>query len=334
MRRFRIAVTMYALALLLTSIGMNPAAAAPGVANGSCAAQWAQVMRSDGSTVAGTYSVAPPAGFNPITATDAQLQCYGFPPRPINANQLTAWTNVMSHLGPYIAPVVGGATRETGATYGITPDSYVGVYNNTGPWYGYLVLQSDNNYQTYNYGSAEWTVPATHNCANTYSIATWVGIGGIGAPLEQAGVESNYQCWTRFVYEDRPRDPQGISLISPAIAEGQTAVTSVQISGTTATYFLDNTQGGYTNIQEGLSPSQIGQNAVDFVLEVPQGSSYGWISTYPWQWTYLQSNTTSGYTNSFNYRASLPNVYPYCYGDSTMGGSGSYTMSYGGGAFC
>ena len=42
----------------------------------------------------------PPPGFNPVTGTAAQLQEYGFPPRPPvnNAGALAAWSSAMEKV--------------------------------------------------------------------------------------------------------------------------------------------------------------------------------------------------------------------------------------------
>src|ERR1700689_2501762 len=39
----------------------------------------------------------PPAGFNAVKATSAQLATYGLPPRPAGAAALAQWTKLMSH---------------------------------------------------------------------------------------------------------------------------------------------------------------------------------------------------------------------------------------------
>ena len=38
----------------------------------------------------------PPANFDPVSASDADLACYGFPPRPPGQENLAHWTKVMS----------------------------------------------------------------------------------------------------------------------------------------------------------------------------------------------------------------------------------------------
>lgn len=47
----------------------------------------------------------PPVGFNPLTATAAQLASYGLPPRPRASNKsaLVSWTTVMEHAKTEVA---------------------------------------------------------------------------------------------------------------------------------------------------------------------------------------------------------------------------------------
>lgn len=52
----------------------------------------------------GYYSAAPPTGFNPLTATNAELQQYGFPSRPTSPGALATWTAMMEHAKTYVPP--------------------------------------------------------------------------------------------------------------------------------------------------------------------------------------------------------------------------------------
>ena len=47
---------------------------------------------------------APPSGFNPLTATDNELQQYGFPSRPSDAKELQEWETVMQYAKYYVKP--------------------------------------------------------------------------------------------------------------------------------------------------------------------------------------------------------------------------------------
>jgi hypothetical protein len=48
--------------------------------------------------------VVPPPGFHPLTASDAELQKYGFPPRPTTATQLASWTKGMAAYTGKVIP--------------------------------------------------------------------------------------------------------------------------------------------------------------------------------------------------------------------------------------
>jgi hypothetical protein len=50
--------------------------------------------------------VAPPAGFVPANASNAQLRCYGLPSRPTNPEALANWTRIASHELHYVVPIV------------------------------------------------------------------------------------------------------------------------------------------------------------------------------------------------------------------------------------
>ena len=50
------------------------------------------------------FSSCPPAGFNPLRATKAQLTKYGIPPRPTPGEGLAAWTLAMKHARRCVKP--------------------------------------------------------------------------------------------------------------------------------------------------------------------------------------------------------------------------------------
>jgi hypothetical protein len=79
------------------------------------------VHQPDGTTIYdftgdGTWSdeEVPPMGFNPLTATDAQLTASGFPARPPGhgAAALATWRTAVGHA---LAPVVSDPVMAIGA---------------------------------------------------------------------------------------------------------------------------------------------------------------------------------------------------------------------------
>jgi hypothetical protein len=80
-------------------------------------------------------SIAPPSAFSPATASDAELRCYGFPPRPTNPEALTLWTYAMQHAKTYVGPAHFIATS---VHHGV-------VRTVRGNWAGYDARQQDNS---------------------------------------------------------------------------------------------------------------------------------------------------------------------------------------------
>jgi len=79
----------------------------------------------------------PQKGFDPLTATDAQLLKHGFPRRPTSPLALKAWKNAMAHATHYVAPdpcyssVRHGPPTSNGSSSGTPLASPSGVNNST-----------------------------------------------------------------------------------------------------------------------------------------------------------------------------------------------------------
>lgn len=56
----------------------------------------------------------PPRGFDPLKASPAQLQKYGFPPRPPSGEGLRGWTQAMKHAKHCVAPQFTTRSGTTG----------------------------------------------------------------------------------------------------------------------------------------------------------------------------------------------------------------------------
>ena len=62
------------------------------------------------------HCLVPPAGFDPLTASDEELEKYCFPPRPEDKNDLTDWEYEMSFYRsmpePELIPRIDGDRTE------------------------------------------------------------------------------------------------------------------------------------------------------------------------------------------------------------------------------
>lgn len=173
------------------------------VAAGTPAGSTALRARAAGTPAAQCISasvsfVAVPAGFRPETASDAQLQCYGFPPRPADPTALANWTTAMRAFKEMVGPPVWVAEA---APQSIAPDGVVGTQSNV--WAGYAAQTTHNpSISSFFKVSADWTVPNVNGTKAPEGLLAWVGLGGMNSPayLVQAGTVSQvaspqYQAW-------------------------------------------------------------------------------------------------------------------------------------------
>jgi len=140
----------------------------------------------DGGTVR-TY--VPPAAFDPSTATAAQLNEYGFPPRPTDPGALRRWRTEMSNWKGTAPPAPFLA--ETG----VHMDSM-----QSPTWSGYVVTEPPG---TFNHAEMWYVEPRFyHSRCSANSELTWAGIGGAHtSTLSQDGTSHsalglrNHQAW-------------------------------------------------------------------------------------------------------------------------------------------
>ena len=148
-----------------------------------------------------TTIAAPPEAFNPLTATDADLAYYGFPPRPDdNSGDYASWARAMAASQQRIAPVL----QQTNIYHGPARRSpsldvnTLGSYN----WSGYLKLGSAKSYgkSSWNFVYSDVTVPtarqANGKCTGSADYASsWVGIDGWNSDdVLQDGIEFDAYC--------------------------------------------------------------------------------------------------------------------------------------------
>ena len=146
----------------------------------------------------------PPASFNPLTATDAELDRYGFPQRPsrdLGADVLARWerrvmsqTRIVPQLkqtNTFHAPV--RSIKQIKASGGT-------IEANSENWSGYAIVDPSNPFaKPGSQVEAQYIVPKpVSGCASgseTYSSANWVGIdGAFSNDVLQAGTETDLDC--------------------------------------------------------------------------------------------------------------------------------------------
>jgi hypothetical protein len=150
----------------------------------------------DGVATDGFIYDLPPAGFDPVTATDAELEQYGLPPRPpINdVTRYARWKTLVT--ATRVPPRLEFTKSHHGPVQGLNQTSGGATSEN---WSGYVVDGSANppftgsNSQVY----AQWVIPTVTQgiCSGTFSwVVQWVGLDGFGqSDVLQAGSQEIVQ---------------------------------------------------------------------------------------------------------------------------------------------
>ena len=173
-------------------------------------------------------TITPAAGFDPLTATDDELDDNGYPTRPDDDADLPAWeADVAATHAATACPkssadhTTGGASitttgtsvssditaadpdtdtdvddtatspSDTGDDASSSPDSNVTASEHSANWDGNVVTG-----HTYTYAKARWKVPKVFlpGTDKSYYSSSWVGIGAGNSashPLVQAGMEAD-----------------------------------------------------------------------------------------------------------------------------------------------
>jgi hypothetical protein len=162
-----------------------------------------------------TTIAAPPAGFDPLTASDAELAYHGFPPKP-NQNAepkaYATWAKAMEHSKTRIIPTL----QETSIFHGPSKQAKAGALNptaleknpalasnsNSYNWSGYVDFSGATSYgaKSFYYLVNHFTVPVAEQafgaCTGGWDWGSaWNGIDGWGSSdVLQAGIEFDAYC--------------------------------------------------------------------------------------------------------------------------------------------
>lgn len=159
----------------------------------------------------------PPDGFDPVKATDEELERYGFPPRPKarSGNEYSSWLEL---VGDYTGtPLPDISIREkpitdiaiTSSTKNSTA-SVTSIYSSN--WSGYdsnLGSSSSNFYTQVQVDYTQPTISAISGSSSSNVIGYWVGLGGHNTQkLVQAGTAttglSDHWAWYEYLSASHP----------------------------------------------------------------------------------------------------------------------------------
>jgi hypothetical protein len=158
----------------------------------------------------------PPRDFDPLSASDAQLTQFGYPPRPDAAtapDRYAVWKKLVTAPQQRLQPALEHTTIHNGHAYLVSPGGAPGLARNarsgiandaanatTMNWSGYAVVDGQNPFQSGTTVYGEWVVPVAQQqagtCTGTWSYSSeWVGIDGFtSSDVLQAGIEVDAFC--------------------------------------------------------------------------------------------------------------------------------------------
>jgi hypothetical protein len=321
------------------------------------------------NTQAGSSNITipppPPAGFNPLGASDTELAFHGVPPRPDaskNPEAYSHWSKLVSGTKNRITPIL----RQTNIYHkpaqnlsiadktAVKPDSSPSTALNATSitstnWSGYANYVASGTFLGNNsFVFAEWTVPfaqqAFGTCAGNWEYsAQWVGFDGFNsADVLQAGSEADAFCsggsksqYYGLWIEWYPLPEVAISNFP--INPGDLIGVEVWYSSSSPhghAYLVDLTTQQVTVI--GFNPPSgtiFKGTSVEWVVEAPTvGSSQSALINYtatPWNDIYGHSTTNGSYYGP-NY---APSGTAYDILMTSGGSTISYCLLYSGNSF-
>ena len=195
-----------AVRFAVAALGATLAAGIAAAASPDAAAPSPHAVKTN---IPGIYAYTqPPAGFNPTTATNAELKAWGYPPRPSprdGAEALARWKDMvnpaMRRIVPDFAPRKGIYHRPAmRLRVAATPRNTNGpILASSSNWSGVALVPAAGG-QPFSSVVGRWTVPtvqqAPSRCSGGWDYSSqWVGIGGFGdTDLLQAGSAADVFC--------------------------------------------------------------------------------------------------------------------------------------------
>jgi hypothetical protein len=275
------------------------------------------------TNVAGVTTIAaPPKGFNPLTASDQDLEYYGFPPRPNEIaapKALATWQKAMAASKTRVTPVLEVTNNAAGPAKmqaGAAPPSGSAAPATSYNWVGYVNTNGVTTYgrSSFYYVIADYDVPNLRqaNCDGTWDYAfTSVAIDGWGSGDElAAGTEEAAYCngTTRANYYSAGYEwfPSGwVSIPSLSVAPGDELFAEVWTTSSTSghAYLVNLSTNRFVIVNVSAPPGThlIGNNA-QWIM-----SLYGGLATRA---NYISEYLSDAYAYNFSYSAVDPGSAP------------------------
>ena len=143
----------------------------------------------------------PPAGFSPLTASDLELEQWGFPPRP-NESDAVSYAKWKKHVSvKRVTPQLTFTNIYQGPARNVKFARIANASATSQNWSGYVLSGANGTFKVnQTQVSADWNIPsvaqAVGTCNSTWDYSSqWVGFDGWGSSdVLQAGDEADATC--------------------------------------------------------------------------------------------------------------------------------------------
>jgi hypothetical protein len=224
---------------------------------------------------------APPSNFDPLTASAADLERYGFPPRPDDPHLLSRFRDHYTRIKGryhYIEPTFRVDPTKTTHTNKGSKGAGTETYDN---WSGGVVYAPSG--QSFKWIQGEWVAPNVYppTSGQWYYCANWIGLDGDGSgDVCQAGmICAAYQSGTsitRSIYPWHEWFPQSwVEITNLAISPGDLIsmmiCTPSGAGSTSATIYFSNVTSGASMTYTITAPSgtKLVGNSAEWIAETP-----------------------------------------------------------------
>ncbi len=151
---------------------------------------------------------SPPANFNPLLASDAEIRYYGFPRRPQgNASELSDWLNLVNGAKYRSCSFINSHRYSQPLNLkSLSRPLYSSGYTYSVNWSGYFAGSGSGN--GFKQVEGNWNVPCydgSHSPSKSRAV-TWIGLGGwYGNNLWQGGTTEDPSTGYHFWFEPFPQ---------------------------------------------------------------------------------------------------------------------------------
>ena len=243
-------------------------------------------------TLEGDISITtfePPSGFDPLAATDAELEQYGFPSRPDHPRLLTLYQRVFTRLKgrlKYIEPAFRISREASGDPRDRLPSASVYTGDN---WSGGVVQPPPG--KSFNQVLGQWVVPNAYPMSGEVFLNSyWIGLDGFTGSGAGEALQAGVDCFlfgtssSLYPWHQWTPSPK-VAITNLVVGAGDLVMINISASpgagATTAKVSIANISSGAATSYVILAPpsQKLAGNSAEWIVEADPNhlADYGQI---------------------------------------------------------